>query len=162
MGYYDDDGNHILVPCQWKECEYYIEIPGKDIEKDTMPYTPQRCWICSQFVKFYMFEPKRDTQTKTFKMGETIMGELGKEVAQDRETKHAAITSSINRLKRAKIALENLLAEVIQSPQCEPDKSATKEAVPSLSGFLTGTADEIDKITDGINQVRSELHEALF
>lgn len=89
------------------------------------------------------------------------MGDLG-QVEECREPKHAAIISSINRLKVAKGALENLLLEVLQSPQCEADKSATKPAIPSLSAFLVETAGEIDKITDGINQTRSELHEALF
>ena len=58
MGHYDDNGNHILVPCKWENCNFYREIPGVDVRDGMEPLTPHRCLFCTEFVRFHLMEPK--------------------------------------------------------------------------------------------------------
>ena len=95
-------------------------------------------------------------------MGEKIMGETG--CTAERQSRHAEIISAVDRLKRAKDSMQNLLSEVTQAPGVtdENKEMEKKKSVPSLSSFLIETSGEIDKITDALNSIRDQLHEALF
>ena len=84
------------------------------------------------------------------------------ECTTGRQSRHGEIINAIERLKRAKDGMQDLLSEIRLEPSLGCEDPEGKPPVPSLASFLVTTAGEIDTLTDELNNIRSSLHEALF